>query len=185
MNELEKNILKNLDAFIGFARSKINDPELASDVVQDSLLKALQAANAPTAEEKIVPWFYQILRRSIIDLYRRNDARGRALQRFETEMSTHPNPADERVLCGCFRGLLPDLPRQYRSLIERVDLEGENLQEVAASLGIKTNNLNVRLFRARKQLRARLEQTCKACSKHGCLDCTCKKNQNENTVNHE
>ena len=32
----------------------------------------------------------------------------------------------------------------------------------------------VRLHRARKALRLRLEETCRACADHGCLDCTCK-----------
>lgn len=174
MSNLEKTILSNLDAFVGFARTKINDPELAADVVQDSLLKALEAADKPTSEEKIVPWFYQILRRSIIDIYRRKDARSRAMDRFEVELATEPSAPDERVLCNCFRNLLPTLPKQYQSLIERIDLNGETPGAVADALQIKPNNLNVRLFRARKHLRERLQQTCKACATHGCLDCTCK-----------
>jgi RNA polymerase sigma-70 factor (ECF subfamily) len=35
------------------------------------------------------------------------------------------------------------------------------------------NNLKVRLHRGRKQLRERIEQTCRACATHGCLDCIC------------
>ena len=40
-------------------------------------------------------------------------------------------------------------------------------------LGLPLNNLNVCLHRARQRLRAELTQSCKVCSKHGCLDCTC------------
>ncbi len=176
MPELETILLQNLEQFTAFVRRRISDPELAADVVQDSLLKALQAADKPAAEEKIVPWFYQILRRSIIDVYRRKDARTRAMDRFELELGTEPSGPDERVLCSYFRNLLPTLPKQYQNLIERIDLNGEAPVEVAEALKIKPNNLNVRLFRARKQLRERLEQTCKACATHGCLDCTCKGN---------
>lgn len=49
----------------------------------------------------------------------------------------------------------------------------ESPAAVAADLGITRNNLKVRRHRARKQLRARLEDLCRLCAHHGCLDCTC------------
>ena len=173
MKDLEQTILGNLNTFVAFARSRINDPDLAADVVQDSLLKALQASDQPSDKEKIIPWFYRILRNSIIDLYRRHDARNRAIERFQAEFAEEPSAIDEKTLCNCFRQLLPTLPAAYHEILDRVDLKGEDPSAVAAALKIKPNNLNVRLFRARKQLKERLEQTCQACSKHGCLDCTC------------
>jgi DNA-directed RNA polymerase specialized sigma24 family protein len=39
--------------------------------------------------------------------------------------------------------------------------------------GITANNLTVRLHRARQRLRIELERTCRICSRHGCLDCSC------------
>ena len=45
----------------------------------------------------------------------------------------------------------------------------------ASDLGITPNNLKVRRHRARRALRARLEETCRICAAHGCLDCTCEK----------
>lgn len=44
---------------------------------------------------------------------------------------------------------------------------------MAEHLGITRNNLKVRRYRARQQLRERLEETCQACAEQGCLDCTC------------
>ena len=68
---------------------------------------------------------------------------------------------------------LPALKPDYATLLRRLDLNGEASAPVAASLGITRNNLIVRLHRARRQLRERLEQTCRLCAKHGCLDCHC------------
>lgn len=42
---LESHLLENLNEFVGFARRRIGNPELAADAVQDSLLKALKAAD--------------------------------------------------------------------------------------------------------------------------------------------
>jgi len=170
---MEESLLKNLRTFVAFARKRVGDAHLAEDVVQESLVKALASAKQPTKEEDTVAWFYRILRRSIIDLYRRTDARKRALEQFEKELHATPTTPDERVLCQCFKRLLPAVPEQYRELLQRVDLNGDDPAAVAVSLGLTKNNLTVRLHRARKHLREELSRNCRACSKHGCLDCTC------------
>jgi RNA polymerase sigma factor (sigma-70 family) len=121
----------------------------------------------------VVAWFYRILRRAVIDLYRRRDARSRAMGRLEEELRDSPSAEEERLLCACFQRLLPAMPREHRELLQLIDLDGRDPLEVARDRGITKNNLHVRLHRARKHLRDLLERNCKACSRHGCLDCSC------------
>lgn len=64
-------------------------------------------------------------------------------------------------------------PAAAKDVSTQIDLEGQEPAEVAAALGITKNNLTVRLHRARRHLRELLSRNCRACSKHGCLDCTC------------
>jgi RNA polymerase sigma-70 factor (ECF subfamily) len=173
MSTLESSLLANLEAFVAFARNRLSEPHLAEDVVQESLVKALAAQRQPKHEEETTAWFYRILRRSIIDVYRRQGARTRALKRFKEELPETPSEQDERVLCQCFKRLLPMVPEPYRELLQQIDLEGKESGEVASQLGLTKNNLTVRLHRARKHLREALTQNCRACSTHGCLDCTC------------
>lgn len=173
MASIEVAIIKNLQTFVAFARNRLGDHQLAEDVVQESLVKALTADRQPETDEETTAWFYRILRRSIIDLYRKQGARSRALERFEQEFPETPDETEERELCKCFRRLLTLVPEQYRKLLEAVDLKGEEPEEVAARLGLTRNNLTVKLHRARKHLRKALTANCRACSTHGCLDCTC------------
>jgi RNA polymerase sigma factor (sigma-70 family) len=173
MGHVEDAILKNLDVFVGFARSRLGDHHLAEDVVQDSLVKALAADRRPGTDEETTQWFYRILRRSIIDVYRKQGARGRALERFEKELPETPSEKDEKELCKCFHRLLPLVPEQYRELLDEVDLQGKDPDAVSADLGLTRNNLTVRLHRARKHMRKALTANCGACSVHGCIDCTC------------
>ncbi|HWQ90946.1 MAG TPA: sigma-70 family RNA polymerase sigma factor [Clostridia bacterium] len=180
MAGIEEPIVENLRTFVSFARKRVADPHMAEDLVQESLVKALAAEHKPTNNESVVPWFYRILRRSIIDLYRRNDARGRSLERLSRELPEAPNAEDERLLCQCFKRLLPAIPAQYQEVITKVDLEGNDLAQVASQSGITKTNLTVRLHRARMYLRKALEKNCKACSKHGCMDCTCDETQTLN-----
>lgn len=173
MSAIETHLLEHLKEFTGFARSRLADPELAADAVQESLLKALKASGTMRDAKSAKAWFYRILRRTIIDLYRRRDVQERAIARMEQQLDAPPTQDEERVACGCLNKLIATLKPQYSTLVRRLDLAGEALEPVAASLGITTNNLKVRLHRARQQLKGRVEQTCRMCARHGCLDCTC------------
>jgi RNA polymerase sigma factor (sigma-70 family) len=173
MATIETQLLENVREFTAFARKRLRDPELAADVVQESLLKALRSSDQLRDEENAKAWFYRILRRTIIDLYRRHDVRDRALEDLERELDGVQDGQEERVVCSCMERLLPRMAAQYSELIRRIDLNEENSDLVAAELGITKNNLNVRLHRARQQLKSRLEENCRVCAKHGCLDCHC------------
>src|SRR3954462_14781555 len=173
MASVETAIIKNLQTFFAFARNRLGDHHLAEDVVQESLLKALAADRHPETDEETTAWFYRILRRSIIDVYRKQGARSRALERFEKEVPETPNENDEKELCQCFHRLLPLVPEQYRELLDQVDVQGKDPDAVSTHLGLTRNNLTVRLHRARKHLRKALTANCGACSVHGCSDCTC------------
>jgi RNA polymerase sigma-70 factor (ECF subfamily) len=173
MNNIEAVLLENVNEFVGFARKRLGDAELAADVVQDSLLKALKAADQIRDQENAKAWFYRILRRTIIDLYRRRDTRERALTEYEHELNSAPDNDEERVTCACMARLLPSMTPQYAGLIQQIDLNEQAPEAVAANLGITKANLNVRIHRARQQLKRRLEENCRICAKHGCLDCHC------------
>jgi len=171
--KLEDQLLQELDAFTAFARSRVGDPHLAADVVQDSLLKALKYADQLRDDEQVVAWFYRILRHTIIDLYRRRDTARRTTERYEVELDQPPDAEEERVACACVQALIPTLKPEYAELIRELDLAGRTPAAYASEQGLSPNNLRVRHHRARQQLRERLEATCRICAKHGCMDCTC------------
>ena len=173
MKDISEQLLSGLNEFLAFARGRLNDPKLAEDAVQESLLKAIRSSGQIREEENVKAWFYRILRRTIVDLYRRNDAHRRAFERLRQELEAPPTQKAESVLCACLGRLIPAMKPEYAALLRRVDLNGEEAAPVAASLGITRNNLTVRRHRARQLLREQLEQTCRQCAKHGCLDCHC------------
>ncbi len=163
---LEAQLVDHLDAFTAFVRRRTGDDELARDVVQGALVKALDRADELKDEERAVAWFYRILRNALADVYR---------ARRDLPLDHEPAAPEEEhaVACACFRALLPGMKPEYAELIERMDLGEESADEVAADLGITKGNLKVRHHRARRQLRGRLEDVCRLCARHGCLDCTC------------
>lgn len=172
---LATTLLANLAAFQGFARRRLGDDQLAADAVQESLLRALKSGRDLSHDENLLAWFYRILRNVLIDLHRRRAAQTKGLERFADELAMGgEDEADaEKTACACFRDLLPAMRPEYAQVLQLADLDGQPAEAVAEQVGISRSNLKVRLHRARRQLRQRLEQTCQICAKHGCLDCQC------------
>ena len=171
---LATTLLANLSAFQSFARGRLDNDDLAADAVQESLLRALKADRVPSLEGNVIAWFYRILRNVLTDLHRRRTAQVKALERFSQEPSSEITDDElHKQACACVAALLPTLKPQYARVLQLADVEDRPARAVAEEIGISANNLKVRLHRARQQLRQRLEQTCKLCAAHGCLDCTC------------
>ena len=173
---LLERLLAGRAAFLGYLRQRVDDPELAEDLLQQSLLRAVRAAPTLRDDERLLPWFYRVLQNAVVDAYRR---RGVQRARLPTvglaDAGDLPEPSAEHeaVVCACFRSLLPALKPEYAELIEALDLGGEAPDAAAARLGITPNNLKVRRHRARQALRRQLEAACRTCATHHCLDCTC------------
>lgn len=169
---LATTLMANLGAFQSFARKRLANDQLAADAVQESLLRALRAAPRLSHDQNLLAWFYRILRNVLADLHRSNAREREKLAEFSSQ-HTADDPEAESAACACLKGLLPSLRPEYSQVIQRMDLEGVTPTAMAEDLGISRNLLKVRLHRARRQLRERLEQTCRACATHGCLNCTC------------
>jgi RNA polymerase sigma factor (sigma-70 family) len=173
---IEEQLLVSREKFLHFVQVRVSDPDLAEDILHDSLLKALQKAPDLRDHDRLVPWFYQVLRNAIIDAYRHQGVE----RKYTTEISGDEAPAVEMeemtALCACFSDLLPTLKPEYNELIQS-ELNEENQEAVVSRLGISPSTLKVRRHRARQALRRRLEETCRMCAMHGCLDCACQMQQ--------
>jgi RNA polymerase sigma factor (sigma-70 family) len=174
---LVQHLLIHREKLLAHVRRKVSSHDLAEDLLQESLLKALRAAPDLRDQERLLPWFYTVLNNAITDSYRRGAVASRVFTPFDPSRHDPPAPdaEEEQYLCECFRALLPTLKPDYAELIESLDLRGEEPAKTAERLGLSSNTLKVRRHRARQALRKRLEETCRTCARHGCLDCHCQR----------
>ncbi len=175
---MDKDILNGLlthrEKILGYIRKKMRNPDMAEDLLQESLLKAIKAAHTIRDNDKLIHWFYKVLNNAIIDFYRARKNQGECLDISDLEIEDPGSLSeDESILCHCIHDLIPTLKPDYAMLIDELDLSGGDPEDLSERLGISLNNLKVRRHRARRALRQRLEETCRVCSVHGCLDCTC------------
>lgn len=179
LDEVIKQLIDNRQAFHAFLARRLGNTTFAEDLLQQCFMKALAHSHSIKKMDRVIPWFYQILRHALIDYYRSKETDSKRLQAFLDEaatLGTNQIPSLDELqptICACLDRLVLTLKPGYGDLIRRIDLSGESLQSVAKDLQITTNNLTVRLHRARQALRQSLEQACGICSKHGCLNCTC------------
>lgn len=175
--DFERHLLAARAPLLAFVRRRVGDDATAEDVVQETLLRALRSAPRLGDGEPLAPWLFEVARNAVTDLHRRRSAARRGAERYAVEREAEAEaltPEDERALCACVLALVPTLTPELAAVVE-ADLAGKAPEALAAELGITRNLLKVRRHRARRQLRDRLEATCRVCATHGCLDCTCRK----------
>lgn len=170
-------LVENHQRFLRFLERRAPTREAAEDILQDAFVRGLTKAPPLASAESIVAWFYQVLRNAIVDYHRRAGTQARALDRLVREtrdVTAAPQDAELfATVCDCVRSLVTTLTPAYAEAIRRVDLEGLAVHEYARAVGITANNAGVRLHRAHRALKRRVEQTCATCADHGCAQCAC------------
>lgn len=141
--------------------SKRLDRGEIDDVVQDVMLK-LHTRDARWDIRFPKRYFYQVVRSTLVDLYRRNRSR---CVHHHCELSPETHPRDDlspiRILQAreevrAARAALALLPQRTREIFLAVRLEGQSLKQVAASHGISTSAVEKHITRALNALSAQL-----------------------------
>ena len=170
-------LLAERTAFLKFLEVRLQDSDLAEEILQESFTKAVERAESVRSEEAASAWFYRVLRNAIIDHSRRTAAADRRLVAYARELQDATRQTQDQVdhVCQCVSALIPTLKPEYATAIQRVDLEEESLADYADGVGITANNAGVRVHRARRALRKKVLGFCGSCADHGCVDCSCRK----------
>ena len=154
---------------LGFLRRRVG-PD-AEDVLQQSLIRALEHADAVRDPALARAWFWRIVRNAAADHHAAEVARDARHAAHGASLSTTTDEA--AAACACALGLLPKLPPAYADILRRVDIDDARVVDVATELGISADNAAVRLHRARKALRERLRGCCRVESMRACFACEC------------
>jgi len=162
--------------FLAFLEKRTGSRDEAEAILQAAFVKGIERAGEIRYEERAVAWFYRLLRNSLADYWRERAAERRGEEALARELADAVQPAPEIAsqLCHCFEPLLPALKPEHEAILRRIDLEGMRPVDFAMQKGITPNNAMVRLHRARRALRERMQRSCRTCAEHGCLDCSCK-----------
>lgn len=147
---------------LGFVRRRVDDPELAPEVVQDVMTKVWRSADRyDPAQGPLRAWVFQIARNATTDARRRSARRLRLVHPGGLPAGTDDAVADTTaqddveafVRSSLIGAALDRLPAPHREVVDRVYLRQLTVAEAAADLGIPEGTVKSRCFYALQNLR--------------------------------
>ncbi|MBT8235799.1 MAG: sigma-70 family RNA polymerase sigma factor [Bacteroidia bacterium] len=157
------------DYLYNYAISRVNNEELAKDLVQETFFAGLNSAKnfKGTASERT--WLVAILKRKVIDHYRkRNSKKGKAEVRMSYNnegdgswleeqiadpLSKSENDGIENEELGlAIHECISKLPAKQAEVFTMKTIHGMSTEDICNELSINPSNLWVLVFRARTSL---------------------------------
>ncbi|MDA3856887.1 MAG: RNA polymerase sigma factor [Roseovarius sp.] len=158
---------------------RVGDQATAEDILQSFCIRVMQSGTQLRDEGSAIGWLYTVLKSVLMDHFRKETLRKSGDSRYVQERMVLEGdsfePDDDDTICNCLRGLLPELRPEYAEILRRVDFLEEPRKKVAADMNLSTENLRVRLHRARLAIGVALKQHCGACCESEYQDCFCKR----------
>ncbi|WP_124979719.1 sigma-70 family RNA polymerase sigma factor [Nonlabens xiamenensis] len=167
----EKWVDRYSDYLFNFTISRVSDPIMAQDLVSETFLAGLKSAHRFKGNSTERTWLISILKRKIIDYYRKiNSKKGQA----EIKMSylsgsqregdwmeenaadlRNPNVEDEieqRELGEALNECINALPERYAIIFVQKTIDNMDTETICKEHNITASNLWVIIHRARVQL---------------------------------
>jgi RNA polymerase sigma-70 factor (ECF subfamily) len=140
------------------AYSVVRQRQDAEDVAQDALVRAHQRLATLRNPARVRAWIVRMTWRLALDR-RRGETRRRHRELVHTQLtaSHHESGSGERE--AALMAAIDALPEKLRLVIVLNSLEGRDVDQVAALLGVPPGTVKSRLFTARQRLRRLLEET--------------------------
>ncbi len=145
-----------------FILSRVPNRWAADDLMQETFLRVLQSLATVRDPEKLSSWIFRIAANLCQDYFR--TARRNPLSYDDNPAGEWPGEGsleqqiEQYQLTLWVQELIKLLPEPQRQVIFLCDIKQESYREAADLLGISLENLKVRLHRARKQLKAIMEE---------------------------
>ncbi|GAB4155937.1 MAG: hypothetical protein Tsb0016_27610 [Sphingomonadales bacterium] len=138
-----------------YARSLVRQPDLADDLVQDCLEKAVTHIDKFTVGTDLRCWLFTIMRNSHIDAMRKQQRRGPHVEIEEWYRETWRPPEQEHYLrVQDVVAAMEKLRPCDQEVVRLVVAEGMLYKDVARRLGVAVGTVKSRLSRARHVLNA-------------------------------
>lgn len=127
----------------------------ADDLVQESLLKAIAAADTYKAGKDLRAWLFSILHNTFVTQKRQYARRARAARFLNETLRQYDVPPvhEKHVEAQHTLNMLSQLAPEQQSVLVLIAVEGLSYGEAAEALDIPIGTLMSRLARGREQLR--------------------------------
>ncbi|SHJ74198.1 RNA polymerase sigma-70 factor, ECF subfamily [Pseudozobellia thermophila] len=166
------------DYLFNYAIARINDAEIAKDLVQETFLAGLKSAKNYKGDAAERTWLIAILKRKVIDYYRKsNSKKGKAEVRinYGSQTDAEGDWLEEQVadpfsnfehsdieneeLGLAIQSCIEKLPKKQAQVFTMKTIQGISTEDICNELNINPSNLWVMIHRARTALMGCLNQS--------------------------
>ncbi|TAM01782.1 MAG: sigma-70 family RNA polymerase sigma factor [Paraburkholderia sp.] len=155
---IRDELIEHVPRLRRYARALINNRELADDLVQDTLERALGRTGLFRTGTDLRAWLFTIMHNIFVNQVRKSSARGMHVSVDDESVpeaeyavpSSQPGTLEVRDLDYA----LQRLPDEQREVVLLVGLEEMSYADVALALDIPIGTVMSRLSRGRERLRA-------------------------------
>jgi len=151
----QQAIIDEIPGLRRFARGLSGNRELADDLVQDCLERALAGLGTWQENTNMRAWLFTILRNLYFNQLRALSRRPNEIsydEHQELMSGTQPTQMDA-LMVRDLESALNQLPYKHREVVLLVGLEGMNYKDAAEVLGVPTGTVMSRLSRGREMLK--------------------------------
>lgn len=138
-----------------YATFLLRDPATASDVVQDTFIKAYQNLQGFNLKYKFSSWIYRIAHNEAMNAIKKSKHTAVDIDDLADlgyEPKTH-EIIDQDILKEHVHGCLQKLEPKYREVIQLIYFENMKYEEASDVLHVPTSTVGVWLSRAKNQLK--------------------------------
>ena len=147
-----------------FILASVKNESVADDLVQETFIRIQENLDSVRDPEKISSWIFRIAYHLCQDHFRVLKKSSSHEEIHDGLVTLQESPVQKELEQGemsrCVQDKLNLLPESQRSVIILADIMDFSHQEIADILGLTVENAKVRLHRARKRLKAILEENC-------------------------
>jgi RNA polymerase sigma-70 factor (ECF subfamily) len=140
-----------------FARSLTGDADRADDLVQDTILRALNARAQFQPGTHFRAWVFTILRNHWVSQLRRRPIAGPSLDEEGAPEFGRPGDQHDVLMLADLRRALSRMSPDHREVLLLVGANGFSYEEAAAVCGCAVGTVKSRVSRARRELLRDLE----------------------------
>jgi RNA polymerase sigma-70 factor (ECF subfamily) len=151
-DRFEQDLVAALPVLRRFALSLCRRGDVADDLVQTTVERAIAARDRFDQATRLQPWLFRILRNAWIDTGRRQSTRGTEIDLADApEAGFHDGPraSEAALMLQQTQAALATLPEQQKEVIMLVCFEELTYAEAAEVLGVPKGTVMSRLARGR------------------------------------
>lgn len=143
---------------LGFIKSRVNNEEIARDILQEVFIKIHQKIHSIKDDSKITSWVYQITRNTIIDLYRKNKVK--TTEFFLEEVLPERIELQNSDFSKFIIPFIKLLPKKDQEILNTISFGNVSQKEYAKRHNLSYSATKSRVQRARAKLKKSFTECC-------------------------